>query len=356
MTLFEPLQFPNGVRANNRLALAALTNGQSHADGTLGAPEQRWLRARAEGGFGVVTTCAAYVADDGKSWRGQLGIAHEAHVPGLTELARSLREVGALPLVQLFHGGLRASAEISGMPAWSASESEGCRAATELDIERVIEQFRVAAERAWRAGFGGVELHGAHGYLLAQFLSVTENRRNDTWGGALEARARLLRGVLREVRAVVPAELVVGVRLSPEDFRQTRGIDLDESVQVARWLADDGADFVHLSLWDCARNTQKYPAQHALPLFRRALPAAVPLFAAGKIWTRADAEAVRELGADGIALGRAAILNPDWPHRACDDAWQPLRPPATPSQLAERAVSPVFVDYLRRGWPGFVSP
>src|SRR4029077_13813122 len=129
--------------------------------------------------------------------------------------------------------------------------------------------------------FEGIELHGAHGYLLSQFLSATYNRRDDRWGGSLEHRARLLREPPRAVRAAVPAGFVVGVRLSPEDRGNARGLDLDESLQVARWLADDGADFIHLSLWDATRNTAKRPSEHPLPLFRDAVPRDVALVACG---------------------------------------------------------------------------
>ncbi len=354
-SLFAPLRFRNGVTSKNRLALAPLTNGQSHPDGTLADDELRWLERRAAGGFGVVTTCAAYVAADGKAWAGELGVDDDAGLPGLRRLAGAISAHGALGMVQLFHGGLRASRAISGHPTWSASayhdEAPGYevpRAATEDDLGRVIEQFAAAARRCADAGFDGVELHGAHGYLLGQFLSTTFNRREDGWGGALAGRARLMREVTRAVRAAVPTRFVVGIRLSPEDFGQTRGVDLDENLELARWLCDDGIDFLHLSLWKAQLHTSKRPDQHALPLFRAACPADVPLFAAGSIWTRAEAEAITARGADVIALGRAAILNPDWPRQAADAGWEPRRPPLTSAEFAEIAVSPTFVGYLRK--------
>jgi 2,4-dienoyl-CoA reductase-like NADH-dependent reductase (Old Yellow Enzyme family) len=115
-------------------------------------------------------------------------------------------------------------------------------------------------------------IHGAHGYLFTQFLSATQNHRSDEWGGPLEHRARLLRETVKAVRARVGPQMTVGVRLSPEDYGNARGLDLDESVQTARWLADDGADYIHLSLWHALANTAKRPEVHALPLFRAALP------------------------------------------------------------------------------------
>ena len=247
--LFDPLVFRTGLRARNRIVLAPLTNMQSEPDGSLGDAELRWLTSRAAGGFGVVTTCAAHVSRDGQGWPGELGVHDDALQPGLSTLSAALHEQGAVSIVQIFHGGLRADPALIGATPWSASDVDGARAATDEDIARVIAQFADAAARSRDAGFDGVEIHGAHGYLFTQFLSATQNRRSDAWGGPLEHRARLLRETLRAVRARVGPQFTVGVRLSPEDFGNARGLDLDESVQTARWLADDGADYVHLSLW-----------------------------------------------------------------------------------------------------------
>ncbi|HEY8380223.1 MAG TPA: tRNA-dihydrouridine synthase, partial [Nannocystis sp.] len=198
------------------------------------------------------------------------------------------------------------------------------------------------------------ELHGAHGYLLAQFLSRTMNRRTDEWGGSFENRARLLRTITRRIRAAVPPPFVVGVRISPEDFGNLRGFDLDESLQLAAWLADDGIDYLHVSLWDVFKNTIKRPDEHPIPLFRRALPAEVVLVVAGKIWTLADAETTLARGADAVALGKAAILNPDWPRRIEDPTFVPERGPLTPARLRELAVGDRFVTYLRDRFPELV--
>jgi len=355
--LLTPMTFANGETAKNRVWLAPMTNLQSQPDGTLGDDELKWLLSRADGGYGVIETCAAYVADDGKAWPGELGIAHESHLPGLTTIARELTARGTTGLVQLFHGGIRASAELIGGTQWSASAVEDGgvlpRAATEEDILRVIDQFKDAAVLAHKAGFQGIELHGAHGYLLAQFVSRLHNQRTDAWGGALEGRARLLRETLRAVRSAVPASFIVGVRISPEDFGQSKGIDLDENLQLAAWLAEDGADFLHLSLWTTSRNTTKRPDQHPIPLFRAAVPARVPIIVAGHIWTRADAEFALEKGADAVALGRSAIGNPTWPRDIADPAWEPRRPPFTTPELLERGLSEGFVRYMGR-WKNFV--
>ncbi|NTX55051.1 NADH:flavin oxidoreductase [Myxococcus sp. CA039A] len=355
--LFDPLELRENVVARNRIWLAPLTNQQSHADGTLSDAELHFLSLRADGGFGLVETCAAHVEQDGKAWPGELGVHDDAMLPGLRRLAARIHQGGALLSAQLFHGGLRADPAVSGLERWSASAhtdaADRCREGTEEDIQGAIRAFANAATRCAQAGFDGVELHGAHGYLLSQFLSTVYNRREDRWGGSLENRSRLIRETVAAVRRAVP-ERVLAVRLSPEDFGQAKGLDLDETLEVARMLADGGMDVLHLSLWRSALNTNKRPQEHATALFRAAVPSRVKIVVAGAIWTKEDAEAQLALGADAVALGRSAIANHDWPERVRrGDAIQ--RPPFPGAVLRAEGASAGFVDYLR-GWKNFVVP
>jgi 2,4-dienoyl-CoA reductase-like NADH-dependent reductase (Old Yellow Enzyme family) len=352
--LETPYSFRNGSQAPNRVVLAPMTNQQSQPDGLLGEAELEWLGRRADGGFGVVETCAAYVGLDGKAWQGELGVDRDEDIPGLTRLSERLKRGGALALVQLFHGGVRADPKLTGQPTWSAStwheDTPGFadpRPGTAADIERVIAQFAAAAMRCQRAGFDGAELHGAHGYLLCQFLSRTQNPRSDGWGGDLAGRARLIRDVTRTIRRQCGPGFLLGVRLSLEDFGNARGMDLDDNLQVARWLAEDGADFIHASLWDVSKNAAQRPADHPLTLLRRALPREVAVIGCGKIWTVADADGALAHGADLVALGRSAILNPDWPRQALMPSWEPLRPPVSRATLEKLAISPGFALQLR---------
>ncbi len=311
-----------------------MTNCQSHEDGSLGDDEFRWLARRAHG-YGVTSTCAAHVSAEGKGFPGQLGVFDDALLPGLEKVAGMMRESETVGLVQLYHGGER-----------SLDKRDWVHTASERDLAQLVEDFAAAAVRCERAGFAGVELHGAHGYVFGQFLS-SHNDRNDAWGGAFENRVRLIVDATRAVRARARSSFVVGVRLSPEDFGQAKGLDLDESISVSKTLADANVDYVHLSLWDCKRNTKKRPEASAITLFREALPKDVLVIACGAIWTREDADAAIAKGADVVALGRSAILNPDWPQRAIDPAWAPTRPPMSAEDLHTRDVSETFVGYLR---------
>jgi len=335
-----------------------MTNKASHADGRLSDHELAFLTARAAGGFGVVETCATHVALDGQGWEGELGIFSDELVPGWRRLSDAVAAHDSLLFGQAFHGGARALRAPGRPTPWSASASlpgdpEVVEGSDEA-IERAIDAFAAAARRLEAAGAHGVELHGAHGYLLCQFLSTTMNRRSDRWGGALENRARLIRRTMQSTRAAVSDAFVVGVRLSPESLGSTDGLDLDESLQVASWLCEDGADFIHISLWDAAKPSHKRPDQHPARIFRDALPAEVPLVTAGAIWSADDALAQLDHGADAVALGRSAIANPDWPTTVVADGGAPRRPPLTAEELRARALGPAFVDYMRR-WEGFVS-
>ena len=331
-----------------------MTNMQSHADGCVSDDELRWLEARAQGGFGVVESCATHVSRDGQGWEGEWGIYDDRHIEGWTEAARAMHRHGSSLFAQIFHGGERALQGDDRRPVSCVGmEDKGVEEASQSDIDQLIEDFAAGAERAAKAGLDGVELHGAHGYLLCQFLRADMNTRGDRWGGSFENRARFIRSVMQAVRARVPRDFVVGVRLSPEDGTFMTGLDLDESIQTAQWLCEDGADFIHISLWDAHVNTIKRPDIHPARAFRDALPSEVPLITAGQLWTTEDARKQLDHGADAVALGRAAITTPDWPHRVVRDGIAPLHPPVSAQELRERALSETFVNYMKR-WPGFI--
>lgn len=348
----------------NRIALAAMTNQQSGADGLLSDDEYAWLVRRATGGFGMVTTCAAHVHIGGRGWPGALGIDTDTCLPGLTRLANGIREAGGLAIVQIFHGGARAPSALSGTQPLSASSgllpgsgptAEHARAATPDEIRAIIRAFAEAARRAEQAGWDGVELHGAHGYLLSQFLSPLSNQRTDEWGGSHENRLRLLREALAAVKAAVSPRFLVGVRLSPENFPDQPPEVTLEAFATARRLQEDGVDFLHFSLWDCTARLNTAEGPTLLSLAREAVAPGCPLLVAGKLHTRADAESALAQGADAVALGRVAIAYPEWPQSIRNHTFDPQPPPHSADHLRAAAVGPKFLAYLRR-WPGFVTP
>lgn len=361
--LFTPFTFKrSGKQMKNRIALAPITNLQSHEDGTLSDEEYQWLVRRAKENFGMIITCAANVSPDGQGWKGELGIYDDKHIEGLTILAKEIQEHGSLAVVQIFHGGARSPENLIGTQPWSASAHTmphpkapiQVREATPTDIQCVIADFVAAAQRAERAGFDGVELHGAHGYLLHQFLSTATNHRTDEWGGSFYKRIRLLCTILQIIKSVVRKDFLVGVRLSPEDKYTFQGIDFDESIALAKTLAKDGADFIHLSPWEATKKPDKYAnaEKTLITYFREAVPS-TPIIVAGKIWNRADAEQVIDLGADIAAVGMAAIGHANWPAQV-EKNIEPTPPPFTVAHLQQQDLSAPFIEYMKK-WKGFVA-
>ncbi|WP_435198192.1 NADH:flavin oxidoreductase [Janibacter sp. GS2] len=349
----EQLGLAHGPAWANRFALAPLTNTQSRADGTLSEDEYRWLVARAEGGFGLTMTCATFVSPEGQAWAGQLGISDDRHLPGLTRLADGIRAAGSVSSVQLHHGGRRGNPDVTGVASvapW-ADPDRGTVALSTAEVQRAVADFVAGAVRAQRAGFDGVEVHGAHGYLICQFLDGRHNDRTDGYGGSLEDRARMLFEVLRGIREATGPDFQVGVRLTP----QGNGIVLDEGVIVAGWVLDsDLVDYVDMSLWD-AFATVGEGEDLLIDQFTRLPRGRTRLGVAGRIRTAEQAQWCLQQGADFVDLGRAAIVHHDFPGRATDPAFAMADLPVTREHLRGERVGEDFIDYLDAGWPDFVA-
>jgi 2,4-dienoyl-CoA reductase-like NADH-dependent reductase (Old Yellow Enzyme family) len=354
-SLSDPVPFTRGPALKNRFVLAPMANDQSRADGTLGDDEYRWLVSRAQAGFAMTLTTATWVHLAGKGMAGQLGISDDAHVAGLERLARGLHAAGATCAVQLYHGGRRAI-PLPGQPPvapWDDAET-GARALSTAEVEQVVEDFVRAAERADRAGFDGVELHGAHGYLLAAFLDRELNHRTDRYGGSPENRARALFDVVDGIRARCRPDFQLGVRLSPERW----GIDIGEMRTLAQRLMTSGQiDYLDLSLWDCfkAPNDSAYAHAPLIDHFTSLERGSTRLGVAGKIMDAATAQRCIDHGADFVLIGRGAILHPDFAMRAiADPGFRSVERPVSSAYLRERSIGDAFVTYLRT-WKGFVS-
>ena len=352
-SLFDPLPFARGPAMKNRFMLAPLTNLQSHPDGTLSDEEFHWLEKRAKGGFAVTMTCAAHVQRVGQGFPGQLGIFGDQHLPGLSRLAAAIRRENSIAIAQLHHAGMRSPAELIGTTPLCPSDNEEtkARALTHPEVEQLIEDFIAAAVRAERAGFDGVELHSAHGYMICQFLSAETNRRSDRWGGPLENRARLLNDIIDGVRARCRSDFLLGVRLSPERF----GLKLAGGHQRFRERGD--LDWLDMSLWDAFKEPVE-PEHHGKSLmsfFTGLERGETRLGVAGKIVRAQDARRVLELGCDFAIIGRSAILHHDFPKRVqADSAFAPVALPVTAEYLMNEGLSPKFVGYMRN-WKGFVA-
>ena len=351
----SPLTFACGKTMKNRFMLAPLTNQQSHEDGTLSDEEFHWLTMRAKGQFGIVMTCATSVQAHGKCWSGQLGIHSDIHIPGHQRLTSRIQAEGSLAVVQLHHGGMRCPAEFAGGQAVCPSDNEEhkARAMSITEVEGLRDDFIAAAVRAQRSGYDGVEIHGAHGYLIAQFLSNEINRRTDIYGGSLENRSRILFEILKEIRDAYGGDFLLGVRLSPERF----GMDLSEVKILSQQLIDTGMiDFLDISLWDSFKHPEgeskggKTLLEHITELDYKD----VHLTVAGKIYGASEVQKILNAGVDFVTIGRSAILHHDFPARVIQDsAFRPIETPVSTEHLKQEGLSDKFIHYMRR-WKGFV--
>jgi 2,4-dienoyl-CoA reductase-like NADH-dependent reductase (Old Yellow Enzyme family) len=353
--LFSPLTFAHGPAMKNRFMLAPLTNLQSHPDGTLSDDEFNWLTLRAKGGFGLTMTCAAHVQAVGQGFPGQLGVFGDQHLPGLTRLASAIKAAGSIAALQMHHAGDRSPKDLVGQPVCPSDDPEtGARGLSLGEVERLVEDFVAAAVRAERAGFDGVEIHGAHGYILAQFLSPEINRRDDRYGGSLENRSRILFEIIDGVRARCRPDFQLGLRLSPERF----GLKLAEIRDVAQAVLRDGRiDYLDMSLWDVLKEPaeEAFKGRSLMSYFTGLDRGHVRLGVAGKVASPAVASRMLDDGADYVLVGRAAILHHDFPQRARRDAgFTPVALPVTAEYLANEGLGPAFVKYMST-WPGFVE-
>jgi 2,4-dienoyl-CoA reductase-like NADH-dependent reductase (Old Yellow Enzyme family) len=353
--LFQPLTLARGPAWKNRFMLAPLTNTQSHPDGVLSDDEYNWLTLRAKGGFGLTMTCAAHVQAVGQGFPGQLGCFDDKHLEGLTRLATGIKAHGSVSSLQIHHAGNRSPKELVGTPVCPSDDPKtGARGLTLDEVEAVRDAYIAAAVRAEKAGFDGVEIHGAHGYILAQFLSDEINHRDDRYGGSLENRARIIFEIIDGIRASTKANFQLGLRLSPERF----GLKLAEIRDVAAEILRQGKiDFLDMSLWDVVKepNEDEHKGRTLMSFFTDLPRGDVRLGAAGKVMTGQSAAGVLEAGCDYVVVGRGAILRHDFPNRIHADAnYQSPQTPVTVQHLRDEGLSPAFVQYMRQ-WPNFVE-
>lgn len=356
VSLLDPLGFDHGPAMRNRFMLAPLTNQQSHVDGTLSDAEHKWLTMRAQGGFGLTMTCAAHVQRIGQGFSGQLGCFDDIHVAGLSRLAADITSSESVAVVQLHHAGNRSPRDLIGeQPVCPSDDPQtGARALTNEEVHGVIADFVAAAARADDAGFDGVELHGAHGYLICQFLSPEVNQRSDEFGGTAENRARLLFEIVKGIRATCRSDFNVSVRLSPERF----GLVTGEMIDVYERLIDMAqVDFIDMSLWDvfkCASD-DAYSSHRLIDLFAEIPRRSVRLAVAGKIYSARAAQDAIDAGADMAVIGRAAIVHHDFPRKVENSRDFEMRSlPVSSDDLRNEGLSESFIGYMKN-WPGFVA-
>ena len=354
--LNDQIKFPCGLTMKNRFMLAPLTNTQSHENGKLSDDEYNWLTMRAKGNFGLTMSCASHVQAIGKGFPGQLGIFGDEHIEGLKRLTDEIKSHDSLAVAQLHHAGMRSPEDIIGeQPVCPSDDEETNSRALSIDeVKRLRDDFIEAGVRAKKAGYEGVEIHGAHGYILCQFLSSDINKRDDEYGGNLENRSRIIFEIVDGIRDKCGSEFLLGVRLSAERF----GIKLGESKEVCRKLIDTNKiDFLDMSLWDSFKEPveEEYQGKNLLEHFTELDFKDVLLTVAGNIRTGETVHRVLNNKVDFVTIGRAAILHHDFPLRVMENPnFEPIELPVSKAYLSKEGLSDKFIDYMG-AWPGFVG-
>lgn len=326
-SLFRPLVFRNGLTLRNRVVMAPMTTWSADLDGTISDAELDYYRRRVQG-VGMVVTGCTHVTENGIGFTGEFAAYDDRFIPGLRRLAGAAKSGGALAVLQIFHAGNKAVVEAvpngelvsaSAVAALAGPFNRGDVAPRPLEsneIEDMVRAFGETVRRAIEAGFDGVELHGAHGFLLQNFFSPRYNRRRDQWGGSLEHRMRFPLAVVSEARRVIAAyakrPFLLGYRISPEE-REEGGYRVQDVCALVDKLIESGVDYLHASLND-VRGAQPLGAVTGLTVKAIVdhVSGRVPVMSAGMLRTPREAADALDLGLSLVAVGKGLVMNPDW--------------------------------------------
>ena len=347
MNLFTPLTLPNGTVIPNRIAKAAMEENMCDANHAPSDELLRMYKAWADGGAGLFLTGNVMVDGRGMTGPGGVVLEDDRNLDRFKQWAQVSRSGGGQAWMQISHPGRQMMAAL-GQETWSASSvaldmgklSNKFSVPKEMtvgDINELQRRFVTTAKLAEQAGFNGVQIHAAHGYLLSQFLSPLSNKRQDRWGGSIENRARLLIEIVKAVRAVVSPQFVVSVKLNSADF-QRGGFTPDEAIRVVEMLNELNVDLVELSGGSYEAPAMQGQARDGRTLAREAYflefakdivdVARMPLMVTGGIRRKAVAEQVINSGVAMAGIASALAIDPNLPRdwRAGKDTTAALPP------------------------------
>ncbi|HCA09348.1 NADH-dependent flavin oxidoreductase [Chryseobacterium sp.] len=327
--LFSPLSFDKGISLKNRLVMAPMTTWASNEDFTISDEEVEYYHKRVNG-VGLVITGCTHVTANGIGFTHEFAGYDDIFLPSLEKLANAAKSGGAPAILQMFHAGNKAipglipngevvsASAVSSGPVLLSEKENLPKKLSENEILEIIKAFGDTTRRAIEAGFNGVEIHGAHGFLLQNFISPFFNKRNDQWGGSLENRIRLSLEIVREVKKVVSEyadrPFLIGYRISPEEMpQQTYGLQ-DTFILIDK-LIEENIDYLHFSLLDAVNQKpidSEFSDEPISVVLYNYVNNRVPVLVAGGITTPAMADRVLDYGISMVAIGRTLVINPDW--------------------------------------------
>jgi len=324
--LFSPFRL-GGQTLRNRMVVPGVTTNYAESDGSVGDRLSDYLEARARGGFGVIITENIGVHATGRVMPRMVMGHEDRYLPGLARLADVIKREGAFAIAQISHAGRQTKSKITGLPLVFPSpipcpiNQEMPQALTVDGIRTMEDAFIGAAIRLHRAGFNGVEIHAAHGYLVAAFLSRYSNKRDDLYGGSLDNRMRFLRNIINGIKENVAPDFLVLVRISAEEF-VPEGLDVVETIEIGRRLASMGvaALSVSVGVYESFNKLSMVSGEPEGQWLRVAEAVrrgtGIPVIGVGRIKRGEVAEAALERGQiDLAAFGRAAVADPELPRK-----------------------------------------
>ncbi|MRW89763.1 NADH:flavin oxidoreductase [Duganella sp. FT80W] len=329
--LFEPMELLPGLSLRNRIVMAPMTTWASNDDGTVSDEEEAYYRRRAQH-VGLVITGCTHVQANGIGFTGEFAAHDDRFIPSLRKLALAAKSGGAPAILQIFHAGVKTLPSlVSDVVAASAVVGDGGpfapaimpRELSDEEVVDVVKAYAEAARRAIAAGFDGVELHGAHGFLIQNFFSPHSNRRSDQWGGSLENRMRFPLAIVDAIKRTIAEHadrpFALGYRVSVEEDIEG-GLTLADSLQLITRLIDAGASYIHASLGNALDQKPSTGAYSAtiVGILHDHIGGRVPLMAAGRIKTPAQADSALDMGLSLVAVGQSLVINPEWMDYARD--------------------------------------
>jgi 2,4-dienoyl-CoA reductase-like NADH-dependent reductase (Old Yellow Enzyme family) len=321
--LFDPITI-NGLRLKNRVVMPPMATHLADDAGEVAKKQLHHYAARASAGVGLIIIEHAYVHPGGRAGVSQIGIHDDARIPGLSRLAGAIAAGGSASGIQITHAGSKTTRAVIGRQPMAPSDvtdpvsGETQRALTAEGIRSLVDAYAEGARRASEAGFDVIELHGAHGYLLGQFLSPLTNRRTDRYGGDVNGRLTFAREVIDAVRNKVGKRFPLFYRLGADDFTPG-GLTPEEGRQAAVSLAEAGIDCIDVSGGLIGTGRDRFTDQgFFVPLAEGIKRAAnIPVIGVGNIRDADYADrVVREKRIDLVAIGRALLENPGWAEEA----------------------------------------
>jgi len=330
--LFSPIDI-RGIKLKNRIVMPPMASYTGTEEGYVTPETSEYYRARAAGGVGLIIVEHTYVLPSGRRHRRQLGLVSDAHADFLRPLVDEIHRHGAGAVIQLTHAGARADAAVIGQTpiapsAVKASPDEP--AATAMDaqqIDQVIAAFAACARWAAHAGFDGVELHGAHGYLLNQFMSPVTNTRSDEYGDGPRGRLLLPLRIIHAVREAVGSKPIIMYRLGADD-RLPGGITPEDAREIAPRLVDAGVDVIDVSGGLRGYQPFEWKGEGFFADISSRVKAVcgAPVIVTGGVKSPATADyIIRQPKADLVGIGRALLKDPDWAVKARLELGEPGR-------------------------------